>query len=150
MERPSHSTIKVKIGTFKSGKENIQLHHWSNAKPANMRDGAQEATMKPRGRPRKTSSHSDGQNTTDSSGPASDQNGGQVNKPPPNAVGAKSETKTNSNSNVGGKRSTRNPNPIYVDAIEGPPPYLGFPQIQRPWSASPEKKRELNTIISPI
>ena len=34
--RPSQSTIKVKMGTFKSGHENIQLHHWSNAKPAEM------------------------------------------------------------------------------------------------------------------
>ena len=33
VERPSSSTIKVKMGTFKSGIENIQLHHWANAKP---------------------------------------------------------------------------------------------------------------------
>ena len=50
VERPSHSTIKVKMGTFKSGIENIQLHHWSNAKPAQMRENAVEAEMPIRGR----------------------------------------------------------------------------------------------------
>ena len=53
VSRPSHSTIMVKIGTYKSGVENIQLHHWSNAKPAHMREGQEEAVMVPRGRPPK-------------------------------------------------------------------------------------------------
>ena len=51
VERPSHSTIKVKLGTFKSGAENIQLHHWENAKPAKLREDFKEATMPTRGRP---------------------------------------------------------------------------------------------------
>ena len=54
VERPSHSTIKVKVGTFKSGIENIQLHHWANAKPANVRADQPEAQMPVRGRPRKS------------------------------------------------------------------------------------------------
>ena len=54
VERPSHSTIKVKLGTFKSGAENIQLHHWENAKPAKLRENFQEATMPTRGRPSKS------------------------------------------------------------------------------------------------
>ena len=53
VDRPSHSTIKVKVGTFKSGVENIQLHHWANAKPANVRADTPEAEMPVRGRPRK-------------------------------------------------------------------------------------------------
>ena len=56
MERPSHSTIKVKIGTFKSGANNIQLHHWANAKPAEVRSDTPEAQMPLRGRPRKSPS----------------------------------------------------------------------------------------------
>ena len=55
VDRPSYSTIRVKVGTFKSGVENIQLHHWSNAKPANVRAGAPEAQMPARGRPKKSS-----------------------------------------------------------------------------------------------
>ena len=54
VDRPSHSTIKVKMGTFKSGIENIQLHHWSNAKPAQLREDAVEAQMPVRGRKPKT------------------------------------------------------------------------------------------------
>ena len=48
--RPSHSTIQVKVGTFKSGVENIQLHHWQNAKPASLREDFKEAEMPTRGR----------------------------------------------------------------------------------------------------
>ena len=70
VDRPSYSTIKVKVGTFKSGVDNIQLHHWSNAKPALVRAGAEEAQMPVRGRPKKqpdpdTSVKSDVQPTTE-------------------------------------------------------------------------------------
>ena len=66
------------------------------------------------------------------------------------------------NSNVGGKRSartTRNPNPIYVDSI-GPPPFPAFNQtagnsneitlpqmLQTPWSATREELAVLNRQI---
>ena len=66
VERPSDSTIKVKVGTFKSGLENIQLHHWQNAKPAVLREDFVEAEMVPRGRPpKKTTSPAEVQITTD-------------------------------------------------------------------------------------
>ena len=52
VDRPSNSTIKIKVGTFKNGAENIQLHHWSNAKPANLRADFTEAEMPTRGRPK--------------------------------------------------------------------------------------------------
>ena len=58
VERPSLSTIRVKVGTFKSGVANLQLHHWSNAKPAAMREDAILAKMAPRGRPPKSTSSS--------------------------------------------------------------------------------------------
>ena len=68
VDRPSDSTIKVKVGTFKSGVENIQLHHWQNAKPAMLREDFTEAQMVPRGRPsKKTSSPSEGQKPTEAS-----------------------------------------------------------------------------------
>ena len=54
VDRPSHSTIRVKVGTFKSGVENIQLHHWANAKPANVKADQPVAEMPARGRPRKS------------------------------------------------------------------------------------------------
>ena len=55
-------------------------------------------------------------------------------------------------------RSTRNPNPVYVDAITlqsqqtGPPPYKGFSTNQswspKPWSASEMEIDALNHSIS--
>ncbi len=47
MERLSHSTVKVKMGAFKSGIANEQVHHWTNLKPAQMRPDAVEAEMVP-------------------------------------------------------------------------------------------------------
>ena len=55
VDRPGHSTIRVKVGTFKNGAENVQLHHWANAKPASLRADFEEATMPTRGRPPKKS-----------------------------------------------------------------------------------------------
>ena len=52
------------MGTFKSGIENIQLHHWSNAKPAQIRQGTPDAQMPLRGRPRKSSEPSTPQSTS--------------------------------------------------------------------------------------
>ena len=65
--RPSHSTIQVKVGTFKSGVDNVQVHHWQNCEPAFMRADAEEGVMPTRGRPKKsdTSSPSDLQPATE-------------------------------------------------------------------------------------
>ena len=65
VERPSDSTIRIKVGTFKSGADNLQLHHWSNAKPAFLREDFVEAPMAPRGRPPKPTSPSEGQASTE-------------------------------------------------------------------------------------
>ena len=65
-----HSTLKVRMGTFKSGADNIQLHHWSNAKPAALRADAEEAQMPTRGRPKKSSSPADVSTPTDASSEA--------------------------------------------------------------------------------
>ena len=59
IDRPSESTIRVKLGTFKSGVENIQLHHWSNCKPASVREDTPEAEMPTRGRKPKTSNQAE-------------------------------------------------------------------------------------------
>ena len=40
VERPGHSTLKVRMGTFKSGVENLLVNHWQNCKPAKLREGA--------------------------------------------------------------------------------------------------------------
>ena len=65
VERPSHSTVKVKVGNFANGAENIQTHHWSNLKPAEMREDTPEAVMPRRGRPSKSTVSDDSPSTTD-------------------------------------------------------------------------------------
>ena len=120
LDRPSESTIKVRIGTFKSGAENVQFHHWSNAKPAKLREDAVEGTMKPRGRPPKTSTP-----PTEASGQPKQTSPptGKVNKP----VDAHPSANSTFDGQITGPpnkpafsrptRSTRNPHPAYVDAI---------------------------------
>ena len=54
VERPGHPTLKVRMGTFKSGVENLYMNHWQNCKPAKLREGAKEAEMPTRGGPKKT------------------------------------------------------------------------------------------------
>ena len=120
VERPSMSTIRVKVGTFKSGAENLQLHHWSNAKPATMRADATEGTMTTRGRPSKSTSSSDVHRATDESEADYVDTSKQTTPSPPSA-----SEPVDKNSNERGKRpvrSTRNPAPLYVDNVTGPPP----------------------------
>ena len=72
LERPSLSAIHVKMGTLKSGVANLQLHHWSNAKPAAMIDDAILGQMT-RGRPPSMTSCSDVGHTIDASEAANEQ-----------------------------------------------------------------------------
>ena len=177
VDRPSHSTIKVKVGVFKNGNENIQLHHWSNAKPAFLRENFNEAQMPVRGRPPKVSSPlgsapssvepdttvaSDRQTNTDVdvSEPASIQHGGEINKrvtsPRFTSSRVTSQNVNNQNSNSGRKRparTTRNPNPSYVDAlsidrITGPPPSPAFLKRNNMWSASAKDLYNINKAIN--
>ena len=162
VDRPSDSTIKVKVGTFKSGVKNVQLHHWSNAKPADLRDNFTEAEMPLRGRPPKkvdspggsapsaksdTPFHQDSQSNTEASGPASQQNGGKVNKPAsPRANTSNQPVDDKAGNSKRPVRSTRNPEPLYVDAVNGPPPFKGFPKY-RTWSASASELASINSSI---
>ena len=170
VERPSMSTIRVKVGTFKSGAENLQLHHWSNAKPAIMRADATEGTMVTRGRPSKSSS-TDVCRATDESEADSAQSENKTILPASRPV--EKNSNVGGNSIVGGTdktrsapsvqsegetrrpiRATRNPAPLYVDAITGPPPLpfkstAGNPNCdRRPWSADRETIALLNYQIS--
>ena len=74
VDRPSQSTIKVKMGTFRSGVENVQLHHWSNAKPAQVREDQPEAQMPVRGRPKKLAPGTDSSNSSASPPPVASPN----------------------------------------------------------------------------
>ena len=73
LERPSLSAIHVKMGTLKSGVANLQLHHWSNAKPAAMRDNAILGQMMRGCTPKRTSSSDKVGHTIDASEAANEQ-----------------------------------------------------------------------------
>ena len=34
MDRPTNSTIKIKVGTYADGRDRVEEHHWSNCRPA--------------------------------------------------------------------------------------------------------------------
>ena len=65
VQRTGHSTVKVKVGTFANGAENIQTHHWSNLKPAELREDTPEAVMPKRGRPSKATVTTESPSSTD-------------------------------------------------------------------------------------
>ena len=142
--RPTRSTVQIKVGLTKAGKDRLEVRHWRDLKIAHMRPEAKEASRPARGRPKKTPGATSDPSEADFS---AEQTPEEINKP---AQQADAQI-----SNFGGKptRSTRNPNPIYVDSLRtsGPPPYPGFPPPTSwspyPWSASPEDIAELNRRI---
>ena len=157
VSRPSHSTILVKMGTFKSGMENHQLHHWSNAKPANMRDDVIEAEMTRRGRPLKdTSGPQDGQQATEDSVGVKE----AVTPPPSEPVSAESKLSPKVNKlSEPTRRSERIRNKNHATSIQtlciasrGPPPGLedSVPNFQKPqaWTATVREIQELNKAIA--
>ena len=128
------------MGTFKSGADNVQLHHWSSCKPAQLRPDAVEAEMPTRGRPKKPPSGPyNGQNQTE---PAA-----LVNKPAvksaPKSPTRRSERIRNKNHetsivNVGelslfpAEAGNSNADSI---KLTGPPPNRAFSPVKA-WSAS--------------
>ena len=158
----SNSVWKLEVGSYKDGRKRYEYRHLNDLKLAHPKSLAAPAERPTLGRPASSSTKSP--TPTETSGPgtptseADYQNGEQVNKPvatPPTPA---------ENSNAGGRpiRSTRNQNPLYVDAIAGPTPtLLPFPGragnsnvdfdlkwSPRPWSASKTELDDLNLAIS--
>ena len=136
VSRPSRSQVQVRVGSFANGLPRLLTYHWSACKPAHMREGASEGTRPKLGRPSRPQSP-----------PAQLDKSGEVPHPPPKlrpvasptntllskqnnrqangavfpspssqpveSVGAKIQTSLNERP----QRSTRNPNPRYVNAI---------------------------------
>ena len=144
VDRPSQSTVRVKVGTFKTGVDNVQLHHWANLKPARLREDAVEGQMPVRGRPPKASpdptSQVGSQNNTDQT--KTNSNDADESKQTDDANNAPSDHETSSppdrvphpqtaNDAFNGlltgpptapafgrpRRSTRNQNPQYIDGF---------------------------------
>ena len=144
ISRPSRSTIEVRIGSFADGRPRLQTYSWASCKIAHLRPDATLGQRPKLGRP---SASSEVPNSTevvdDATGGLNvnnalnrNSNVGRENEPEP-----ASQTDVNNSlpaqPEIGRPvRSTRNPNPLYVDAI------------CRPWSASQTEIHELNRLIS--
>ena len=154
ISRPSRTTVVIKVGLTKSGEDRLECRHWRDLKIAHMRSDTPEAQRPKRGRPKSSPTKSSPSTTVDDSSE-------EVNSEVPSSDASDSaptlsskQTSSHSNSNSGGRtpRSTRNPNPIYVDGIvvNGPPPTQAFiwpDRKTRLWSPSQAEIAELNKSI---
>ena len=141
--RPTRSTVKIRVGFLKNGQPRYEVRNWRDLKVAHMDPETAEAERPKLGRPAKP--------TTVEPTPMTSEAGGSDVTERRAEKTENSAAKSKQNSNVGGKpiRSTRNPNPVYVDAIQihspGPPPHSGFSNsTPRAWSASQAEIAELN------
>ena len=119
VSRPSRSTLQVRVGSFVSGEPRLLTLHWSMCKPAHMRQDAEESSRPSRGRPRKSPDPTvpdDSQTTTDVESDVNNAAGEKLSQPVDEP--AKIQTPQSQQQKLRRQfRSTRNPNPTYVDAL---------------------------------
>ena len=165
--RPSRTQVKIRVGYTVRGQPKYELRNWKDLKIAHLRPEAEEASRPKRGRPAGPRSPSTNTRpepssfSTIQSEAASNterQQTVEVNKPPDvNKSSSENNNQTDFEPQSGkiqtrSIRSTRNPKPIYIDGLTGPPPLLGFPihipnWSHTPWSAAPVEIAELNRRI---
>ena len=148
VDRPSKSTVKLVVGHYKSGAERFEIRHANDLKFAHPESMAAPAERPALGRPatvrKDVRIHTDAP-STDLLPPPQLINQSDPEPPPPAQPvvddAGKQTKQNNPNSNVGGRptRTTRNPNPYYVDAMSWSP---------QPWSASQTEVDALNKSIS--
>ena len=154
-ERLSNSTVKLEVGVYRNGEKRYEVRHANDLKFAHQDSMAAPAVRPALGRPSKTSSSPKIQHSTDASGTETTRsNNNSLDQPVElnkQAV-AKSpsdshETSISSDPQLTSAgpqpfsrpvRSTRNPKPMYVDAIWS----------SRPWSANMDEIAELNRQIN--
>ena len=141
--RPSRSTVRIIVGLTPKGEPRYELRHWKDLRVAHMRPEAEVASRPKRGRPSKNTSGGSGADlVTDAELEVPHTEGTKVNK----VLAPKSDVddQNKTNSNRGGKpvRSSRNPSPKYVDAVDNISSVM--------WSASPQELAELNRAIQCI
>ena len=145
ISKPTKSSVQIRVGHFTNGQPKYEVRNIRDLKVAHLGPESEEASRPKRGRPPKSvppPSSSSSTRVPDASvrlgiqnntkAPGEEVNGGEVNKM---ADPAKI-------SNDGGKRatrSTRNPNPIYVDSLTMKP---------ASWSASSHDLAVLNHSIN--
>ena len=154
VERPSRSTAKIEVGVYKSGEKRYEIRHVNDLRPAHPDSFAAPFHRPKLGRPAR-SAPVEGQPTTEAVTPPFDGKRQGDTHPPlsrsllptpsqsplptPSSVDQDESKQTllppgdRENSNARPIRATRNPNPIYVDAI---------------WTASPSDLKALNEAIN--
>ena len=151
--RPGRSSLTIRVGRNMDDSDRLELRSWADCKPANRRQGTEEAQRPKRGRPPKNPEVEAGLDTTVDSSlspPVSSDSDASLGG---NADDNKSPNL--SNSNEGGNssrstRSTRNPAPNYVDALVAsidfsrPPPSYPPPTT---WTASRQELEVINRSI---
>ena len=125
VSRPSRSTVELRMGSYANGTPRLQVFHWQSCKVAHRREDAQDGQRPKLGRRPDPNSRTRVKPATtkqlesSSSGPAA------ASEPPASSLESSSsepsavpEPPTSSGSRP--VRSTRNPAPMYVEALEGP------------------------------
>ena len=134
--RPSRSTVEVRVGSFVDGRPRLQKFHWSHCKIAHMRPDAEAAERPGPGRPR-TSTRPDSPKPTDDVENKSDATENKQNSTGRSRQKIQTSAGKSLNSSDSiitqemfnkwspdmfqtlrrSARSTRNPNPSYIDAL---------------------------------
>ena len=166
--RPSRSTIEVKVGTYKSGAERLELRHISDIKVAHLREDAVIATRPKLGRPQKPRPpvQEESEPPPNNSAPVQEEvvppKPKQTKRPKPvsNASGT-GENKYNlrprsreiaainidlSRPPPGFTKGNSTTRSTHADPHNGPPPIPAFPQ-KKMWSASAQDLADINLSI---
>ena len=144
VDRPSRSTVKIRVGFYVNGEPRHQIRHWRDLKVAHMRSGdTTEASRAKLGRPKKSSpSSSSASSEADSSTGPSLQPGDaeEVNKLTSSSSFQNQKPATSplpaEIQNQKPVRSTRNQNPQYIDSL-----------VPNSWAANKEELAAINSSI---
>ena len=140
INRPTRSTLIIKVGVNKDLSDRVELRAWADVKPAYLKNDTVDAARPKLGRPPKPGTDDVDESSRDVS---------EESLPPDDTPNL--EQNKNKNSNVGGNssrppRSTRNPAPNYVASVNFSKPPPKFPMMS--WSASSLELEEINRSIS--
>ena len=155
--RPSRSTVQIEVGVYKSGEKRYETRHFNDLKIAHKDSLAAPAQRPKLGRPPMTVRVKPPSSTDGTASMTPSNQSDEFPLPQPSSPSSSNQNKqepvarensNNLNTTSGGSppdsnfgrpvRTTRNPNPLYVDAIQWSP---------RPWSASPHEIEALNAAI---
>ena len=146
-KRVSKSVVQLEVGVYKDGTKRFELRHLNDLRLAHPDSMAAPARRPKLGRPSLPGGSTSTEPKTSAPKAVDDFDGLSSLPSDTQPVNLNKQIQTSAGNRP--VRSTRNPNPCYVDSIQtGPPPTPPFPQwSHRPWSASPEEIFKLNASL---